>query len=202
MNEPDLDDLIPENRPRSMAGYLELERKWQASGRLDAEALAKSIEFCREIESRSKEETEAFDLFLSHMPEDQNELTLVILKGHLLVESKILEFVLERLLSPAALVDARLSSHQLVCLAESLCLPNEEPKWLWQMARRLNKLRNDLAHNLEPKDIEARVKQFVLDYKRLHAVQADLFGCLGHFYSQITALATLAREPEFRVRGR
>lgn len=202
MTTSELDELIPKKRPRSMAEYLMFERSLQASGKLDALEMEESFAFCREIESHAPEDIVAYDFFLSHMPDDSSEITLVILKGHLLIEHKIWEFVSERLLSPKALIAAQLTSHQVICLAESLCLPNDDPTRLWQFAKRLNKLRNDLAHNLEATGISDKIKSFVADYKKLQSVSGDIFGCLGHFYSQVACLAKLARTAEFSTRGR
>jgi len=110
--------------------------------------------------------------------------------------------VLERLLAPAALEAARLSSHQLICLAESLCLPNSDPQWLWNTAMHLNKLRNQLAHNLEPKDLQREIKAFTSHFKHQGLVGGSLIGCLGNLYTRVAALADISRNPDFRVRGR
>lgn len=158
--------------------------------------------FLAEVGNRSEYDITAYDYFTEHMPEDDADLALVVLKGHLLIEQRVRAFVEARLLKPEALGQARLSSHQLICLAESLCLPNPEPAWLWEMVRKLNSLRNSLVHELTPVDIQDRINAFLAAYHEKHPIHGKLTGCLGNLYAQVTELARVAaEEPEFRVRG-
>ena len=45
-------------------------------------------------------------------------------------------------------------------MAEALCPEDVEPI-LWKSAKKLNKLRNDIAHKLDPKGLNERVADFV-----------------------------------------
>jgi hypothetical protein len=140
-----------------------------------------------------------YDFFFEHMPESDAELTLIILKGHLLVERQVRAFVEARLLTPHAISRARLSSNQLICLAEAMCLPNKDPAWLWSMVKKLNSLRNSLAHDLAPADIQDRVNDFLNAYRTEQPLQAGLIGAIGNLYARVAALAGLANEPGFRI---
>ena len=73
-----------------------------ASSDLPAEQRADAEAFCEQLASVSAEDVAVYDFFFQHMPEDDDDPTLVILKGHLLVELRTREFVRERLLSPDA----------------------------------------------------------------------------------------------------
>jgi hypothetical protein len=173
-----------------------------ASGELSAQQKAELEDSLRKIGSMSEEERDSLDYFLHHIPENDSDLTLIVLKGHLLIEQRIREFISERMLSPAALDDARLSSYQAICLAEALTLPNAEPKQLWDILRQLNTLRNQMAHNLDPQGVEQRIQKVINDYSQISPVESGFVGVLGHAYGQLSELCRLARDPSFRVRGR
>src|SRR5687767_1101352 len=131
--------MTDENRPKSIDELLAVTREAIASGQLSAEEKANLEMRCNQLEQLPTEERESVTYFLRHMPGHDSDATLVVLKGHLLIEQKIREFLSERMLSPAALNDARLSAHQVTCLGEALTLPNAEPTRLWGVLRKLNK---------------------------------------------------------------
>ncbi|MGA9998093.1 MAG: hypothetical protein WBP93_21950 [Pyrinomonadaceae bacterium] len=189
-----------EKQPKSLEELIALTKEVIASGELSEEERADLEERCREIEQMPKEERDSMNYFLQHMPYGESDLTLIVLKGHLLIEQKIREFIRERMLTPTALDMARLNAHQAICLAEALTLPNEEPKNLWSVIRKVNSLRNQLAHKLEPQDIERRVKEIESDYSTFGAIQSGFAGILGHLYSQLSELCRIARDPSFQVR--
>lgn len=191
-----------EKQPKSLEELIALTKEVIASGELSEEERAGLEERCREFEQMPKEERESMNYFLQHMPYGESDLTLIVLKGHLLIEQKIREFIRERMLTPTALDMARLNAHQAICLAEALTLPNEEPKNLWSVIRKVNSLRNQLAHKLEPQDIERRVKEIENDYSTFGAIQSGFAGILGHLYGQLSELCRLARDPSYKVRGR
>jgi hypothetical protein len=161
--------------------------------RADAEA------FLGEMSEQSATDVAAYDFFLAHMPADDADVSLIILKGHLLVEQRVREFVENRLLTPKALSAARLTSHQWICLAEANCLPNPDPAWLWATVRELNSLRNSLAHNLAPTGIQERIDQFMKSYRERHSIRGGLVSCIGNLYAQVAAFAALALERDYRI---
>ena len=110
----------------------------------------------------SAKQIEAFKRFFAKLPHGQ-DFALVILKGHLLLEEQVRAIVDERLTNPTSLNDARLECHQAICLAEALCPRDVEPV-LWKSAKKLNKLRNDIAHNLDPNGLGDRVADFVSSF--------------------------------------
>ena len=84
------------------------------------------------------------------------DLSLLILKLHLLVEDQIRAFVDERVENKEALTAAKLECHQAICLAEALSGEDIHPN-VWEAARKLNSLRNHIAHNLELKGVVDRM---------------------------------------------
>ncbi|MBO9470652.1 hypothetical protein J7355_11125 [Endozoicomonas sp. G2_2] len=100
---------------------------------------------------------------LDHFPAD-GERDLQILKGHLLIEDWLREIFQFQLSFPEAVNGPNGTSfqcHQLICLVEGLTPFSQGMPWVWVAAKKLNKLRNDLAHNLSSKGLEDRVSDFV-----------------------------------------
>ncbi|MGT2442206.1 hypothetical protein ACU4I5_05775 [Ensifer adhaerens] len=96
----------------------------------------------------TERQVEDFGRFMHLMPHGR-DLTLVILKGHLLIEEQVRHLVRAQLKKPEALDDAQLDCHQAICLAEALCPQSDD---LWKSVRKLNKIRNDIAHKVIPPD--------------------------------------------------
>ena len=91
---------------------------------------------------------EASKRYYKHLP-PADDMTLLLLKGHLLIEELIHRLVEGKLAKPGALKTAKLETNDWICLAEAL-LHDQAPNWLWDALRKLNGIRNKLAHNLEP----------------------------------------------------
>ncbi len=90
------------------------------------------------------------DLFDKHFHSDLDEQAL-ILKGHLLLEGMLRDYCLSVVHHPASLREARLSFNQVTLLARSLiALPVQDFEWVWGVLGKINKMRNMLAHELEP----------------------------------------------------
>lgn len=191
-----------EKQPKSLDELIALMREAIASGELSEDETAELEERCKQLEQMPEEEKESMDYFLHHMPYQESDLTLIVLKGHLLIEQKIREFIRERMLNPTALDQIRLTAHQAICLAEALTLPNSDPEVLWGVIRKVNALRNELAHKLTPERVEERVQEIERDYSRFGAVQSGFAGILGHLYGQLSELCRIVRDPSFQVRGR
>ena len=102
---------------------------------------------------------EAFQRFLSLLPHGK-DLDLVILKAHLLIEEQVNALIDERLKTFSALKKAHLGSFHRICLAESF-FPSDFQPWLWPALRKLNELRNDIAHQLSPAGIDASVDHII-----------------------------------------
>lgn len=92
-----------------------------------------------------------------HLLLDGDDLALVTLKGHLIVEGVLFAVVAESLPGPIYLEKARLTFFQLMHVARGMhCSPLVRDD-IWDLMGELNALRNALAHNLEPKGITPKV---------------------------------------------
>jgi hypothetical protein len=101
--------------------------------------------------------TAAFRRFYTLIPRSEDS-ALIILKIHLLIEEQIRAFLDERLANAKSLKRADLTCHQAICLAEALSTEDIYPQ-VWEAARKLNELRNKIAHNLEPAGVLERMAE-------------------------------------------
>lgn len=99
-----------------------------------------------------------FTRFLAHMPIN-GDTALSILKGHLLIEELIWQLICQKVDSPEALKGTRFNFEQQICLARAL-IRGKANSWEWEAASALNKIRNQLAHRLQPADLEAKLDSF------------------------------------------
>jgi hypothetical protein len=101
---------------------------------------------------------------IDHYPAG-SEITLQVLKGHLILEETLRDLLDALLVNPEALCGERgtsLTSHQVICLAHALApIPYNSYSWLWVSAKQLNSLRNDMAHKLAPPDMEKKLNSFI-----------------------------------------
>jgi hypothetical protein len=98
-----------------------------------------------------------------HFPQE-SELTLQVLKGHLLVEEAVREALDIALANPKALKGesgTTLNCHQAICLLEANLPPNVGTPWLWTACKMLNRIRNDLAHKLDQGGLKGKVQNLV-----------------------------------------
>ena len=96
-----------------------------------------------------KEKTEnAMSRLFQYLP--KSDLTLIILKGHLLFEESLNELFKKLLKSPTSVDDARLTFFQKVCVAQAIMDNVEKHPHFWRSLKRLNALRNKFAYRLDP----------------------------------------------------
>lgn len=101
---------------------------------------------------------DAVERFQKHMPKGR-DLTLLVLKAHLLVEAELNE-VLELILrNPDALYRARFTFIQRLRVLEATS-PDPNISHLAFAISALNELRNTLAHQLEPSEVERKAALF------------------------------------------
>jgi len=157
------------------------------------------LELRQKLEGATASDWEACRLLIEHLPENRDDILGTVIKGHLLFDSIIRRFVDTRTPNGPALDAARFTSYQMICLAEALCLRNEEPRWLWARIKELNSLRNTLAHNLEPAEVQERIARFVTEVDNKDKLAGrTLVGAISRLYGMLRALADLARAPESR----
>lgn len=88
-----------------------------------------------------------------------SDLTLIILKGHLMLEEQINTFLGSFPLRPKALADARLSFLQKLKVIRAFSFGPTERSI--RLAEEVNRLRNKIAHHPEVLDLESQVDAFI-----------------------------------------
>jgi hypothetical protein len=88
------------------------------------------------------------------------DTTLVILKGHLIIEAELIDICGRLLKNPDALEAGRVSFFVRLNLVRALVGDDAMPESFWLAMKDLNKIRNHLAHNLEPKGLDEELRQF------------------------------------------
>jgi hypothetical protein len=104
-----------------------------------------------------------FDHFKQHLPIG-GDFTMMILKGHLLIEEQMNLLLEARIPKVSALKNANFTTHQKILLSEAVIeetYSDGQDAWLWPAILKLNTLRNDIAHNLSKPGILDRIKDFV-----------------------------------------
>jgi hypothetical protein len=101
--------------------------------------------------------------FIEHFP-FESDLIIQILKGHLIIEEIMRELLDLQLSSPQSLKGnkgASFDCHQVICLVEAITPEAKNMPWAWDAAKKLNGIRNDLAHQLNPKGLNHKITDLV-----------------------------------------
>jgi len=104
---------------------------------------------------------------LAHLPESK-DITILTLKGHLIVEQLLIQMVESAAINPTPLKALnRLQFSTRVTFAESLVnFSSERPGGIWPLVRMVGKIRNDIAHQLQPKKLNEDIEKFIGLYIR------------------------------------
>jgi hypothetical protein len=97
--------------------------------------------------------------YAEHMP-NGDDLTLITLKGHLLIE-EILERIIRTIVAHGELLDdARLSFAQKTALARSMCWTKHDSD-MWDLIVSINSLRNEFAHQLASPKVDSKLQRTI-----------------------------------------
>ena len=96
---------------------------------------------------------------LAHLPIVKDP-TLVILRGHLLLEELLDEVLKAWLKDPSVLADTRLTFHQKLKLSKGI-ISGSRDGFTWKPLDLLNQLRNRISHKLSPHDLELKIDEFL-----------------------------------------
>ncbi|MCS0347625.1 hypothetical protein [Vibrio diabolicus] len=77
-----------------------------------------------------------------------------------MIEEQVRLVIDSKLPNPKVLKEARLTCDQAICLAQSL-VPEDADKNCWNAARKLNNIRNNIAHKVEHKGLTHQVEAFI-----------------------------------------
>jgi hypothetical protein len=132
------------------------------------------------LTARGRRERE-MALFKAHMPIGSGDETLIVLKGHLLIERMLTDFLESEAKRPGFVQRANLDFASKTWIARAYARRQVDSlDWAWEAIGKLNTMRNDFAHELVPKQYAAHREQFIslvekkaLDYSRLESHPAE-----------------------------
>ena len=99
------------------------------------------------------------DQYTRYLPKS-DDLSLVTLKGHLLVETILDELIKAYCRDPQPIAQANLRFYQKAKITRAF-IGSLYPGEMWDSIMALNSLRNELVHTLEPRKMRKRVRQFL-----------------------------------------
>jgi hypothetical protein len=105
-----------------------------------------------------------------------DEITHVVLKGHLLIEETLTNTIALHMFHPEHFHDAKLSFDKKISLGRALCL-RKNRLGEWDMLVALNELRNVLAHNLNSPKQQAKINRL----RTLTLKETDQFPEVGKY---------------------
>jgi hypothetical protein len=117
------------------------------------------------------------ELLATHLPLKLGDRTLLVLKGHLLTEHLLTQFIRSKAPAPEHVDSEAFRFPQHIALARMLA-PKGNNEWVWSALKKLNSLRNTLAHRLDSTDSENKLDAFLKSVPPNDAIQA--FGPLGN----------------------
>ena len=175
-------------------------RKQVELGHESQQTLDFFVSLQQDLAAATEADWKAYSELVEHLPEEKEDPILIVLKGHLLIEKVTRRFVESHLPNSSALDNVNFTTAHLIALAESMCLPNDEPRWLWRMVRELNTIRNKMAHKLDSKEFDGRLHEFVQEFADNQNLQnRGVTNIVSHLYGMVKALCDLSASDEFSL---
>jgi hypothetical protein len=103
----------------------------------------------------SEESDQYFQKLKAHLPLVKDP-TVIILRGHLLMEELLDEVIAASLRHPSAVRDARLTFFQKLCICQAI-IGQVGGGHIWRAVKELNKLRNAVSHRLPDSALAAKL---------------------------------------------
>ena len=97
-----------------------------------------------------------------------DDIVLVVLKGHLLIEESLMAIIRKFVPHGEFIDEAKLGFYQKVQVARSLSW-DEHRNEMWSLALGLNRVRNDMAHALEHPKVAAHIRALRTRYFEIFA---------------------------------
>lgn len=94
--------------------------------------------------------------FLKHLPNYQEPKVLILLKGHLLIEELLRGYLDRELPNPTKFKHDQFSFAKVLSLCHALTSPKIE-SWGFEAAEKLNKIRNEIAHELDSPKLQNEI---------------------------------------------
>lgn len=175
-------------------------REYVEAGKEDPKTLEFFLSLRHDLEQAAPEDWAAYNELADHLPDQDADPVLIILKGQLLIERLVRKFILSRFQNPEAFEKNQFTAAQCIAIGESMCLKNKEPEWLWKQVKELNGIRNKLAHNLDYESIEPRVNSFVSTIANAQNLEnRTITSAIARLYGMVKGLCDLSQSNDFRA---
>jgi len=103
---------------------------------------------------------DSYTKFSTHLP-DSDDLTLIVLKGHLLIEEEINSLLAQELKDSDSLFKARPSFSIKIAILRAVFGKKRASQLNINAIDKLNTLRNDMAHNLSSSKLDKKLEAFI-----------------------------------------
>lgn len=111
-------------------------------------------------------QVDLLESFLCHMRTDSHDAPLIVLKGHLLLEQAMYEYISKRVRFPERLIGNQISFANLILFASAL-EDSDKDAWIWKSLKLANRVRNQYSHSLDSPKAE-EYQNTLIDYVESH----------------------------------
>ena len=175
-------------------------RKYVEAGTEKQSVLDMCVALRHDLVNASEDDWTAYNELTDHLPSVNDDPALIILKGQLLIERQVRKFINSRLPNAKALEKQSFSAAQCIAIAESMCLDNKEPEWLWKQIKELNAIRNKYAHTLGDENIEKRINNLVSTVSNAQKLESKtIVGVISRLYGMLKGLCEVSESDEFQL---
>ena len=173
-------------------------RDYVEAGKEDPKTLDFFLTLRHDLEQATPEDWAAYNELSDHLPDQDADPVLIILKGQLLLERLIRKFILSRFPNPKAFEKTQFTAAHCITIGESMCLKNKEPEWLWKQVKELNSIRNKLAHSLDYESMEPRINSFVSTIANAQNLEnRTINSAIARLYGMVKGLCDLSESNDF-----
>jgi hypothetical protein len=145
--------------------------------------------------------------FAAHLP-DSDDLSLITLKGHLLIEEILDDIIAFHCRKASVLAETNIPFFLKTRLAHALVGDDSLPMPIWPMIDALRVLRNELAHKLESAKLERAVSKFISltygsteNFNKEAPVAQNLRNSMGYMYGYLAGYEHYVRMELFASKG-
>ena len=161
-------------------------KKCVDAGEESQDVLDQFVGLRNDMKNATEDDWAEYNFLTTHLPSDDIDPTLMILKGQLLMETQVRKFIMSRFENQSPFENASFSAAHCNTIAECFCVNSKESNWLWKQIKELNSIRNKLAHSLDSERLTKRISNFVstidnnqnLKTKTLSCAISRLYGML------------------------
>jgi len=176
-------------------------KKYVDAGEESQEVLDQFVGLRNEMENATEDDWTEYNFLTTHLPSDDIDPTLMILKGQLLIETQVRKFIKSRFENQVPFEKASFSAAHCNTIAESFCVNSKETNWLWLQIKELNSIRNKLAHSLDSAKLNKRISNFVSTIDNNQNLESKtLSSAISRLYGMLKGLNDLSVSNKFRVK--